>query len=163
MRGNPSAARSSLSTIVCLAPHATHRVGRWYGAEGDDEASGWDTDEWQSWDQDAATARFHAGAYVTRGHEEEAQAAATGHEEAQATATGHEEEAKGADGQLKEWPSTVMELTMTECVGARKKICRGSIPEPEKDLTSGKTLKAASKRARLCVISFYAFGFHSTA
>ena len=95
------------------------------------QVSGWDTDEWQSWDQDAATARFHAGAYVTRGHEEEAQAAATGHEEAQATATGHEEEAKGADGQLKEWPSTVMELTMTECVGARKKICRGSIPERE--------------------------------
>ena len=50
-----------------------------------------------------AGARFHAGAYVTRGHEEEAQAAATGHEEAQATATGHEEEAKGADGQLKEY------------------------------------------------------------
>ena len=39
MRGNPSATRPSLSSIVCLAPHAPHTVGRWYGAEGDDEAS----------------------------------------------------------------------------------------------------------------------------
>ncbi len=36
----------------------------WYGAEGDDEAYDWDTDEWQIWDQEAATERFHAGANV---------------------------------------------------------------------------------------------------
>ena len=35
-----------------------------YGAEGEDEVCDWDTDEWQIWDQEAATARFHAGANV---------------------------------------------------------------------------------------------------
>ena len=51
------------------------------GAENDDEAYDWDTDEWQSWDQEAATA--HDSMQVptsATGHEEEAQAAATGHE-----------------------------------------------------------------------------------
>ena len=61
------------------------------GAENDDEAYDWDTGEWQSWDQEAATA--HDSMQVptsATGHEEEAQAAATGHEEAQATATDQE-------------------------------------------------------------------------
>ena len=62
-----------------------------YGAEGDDEAYDCDTDEWHISDQDAGTA--HDSMQVptsATGHEEEAQAAATGHEEAQATATGQE-------------------------------------------------------------------------
>ena len=62
-----------------------------YGAEGDDEAYDWDTDEWQIWDQEPATA--HDSMQVptsATGHAEEAQAAAKGHEEAQATATGQE-------------------------------------------------------------------------
>ena len=61
------------------------------GAENDDEAYDWDTDEWQSWDQEAATA--HDSMQVptsATGHEEEALAAATGHEEAQATAKDQE-------------------------------------------------------------------------
>jgi hypothetical protein len=62
-----------------------------YGTEGDDEAYDWDTDEWQIWDQEAATA--HDSMQVptsATGNEEEAQAAATGHEEAQSMATGQE-------------------------------------------------------------------------
>ena len=62
-----------------------------YGAEGDDEAYNWDTDERQNSDQEAGTA--HDSMQVptsATGHEEEAQAAATGHEESQATATGQE-------------------------------------------------------------------------
>ena len=58
---------------------------------GDDEAYNWDTDERQISDQEAGTA--HDSMQVptsATGHEEEAQAAATGHEEAQATATGQE-------------------------------------------------------------------------
>ena len=68
-----------------------------YGAEGDDAAYDWDTDEWQIWDQEAATA--HDSMQVptsARGHEKEAKAAATGHEEARAAATGRVEEAKAA-------------------------------------------------------------------
>ena len=56
-----------------------------YGAEGDDEAYNWDTDERQISDQEAGTA--HDSMQVptsATGHEEEAQAAATGHEEAEA-------------------------------------------------------------------------------
>ena len=59
-----------------------------YGVDGDDEAYDWDTDEWQIWDQEAATA--HDSMQVptsATGNEEEAQAAATGHEQAQSTAT----------------------------------------------------------------------------
>ena len=61
------------------------------GAENADEAYDWDTDEWQFSDQEAATA--HDSMQVptsATGHEEEAQAAATGNEEAQSTATGQE-------------------------------------------------------------------------
>ena len=57
------------------------------GLENDDEAYDWDTNEWQSWDQELATA--HDSMQMpnsTTGHEEEPLAAATGHEEAQATA-----------------------------------------------------------------------------
>ena len=42
-----------------------------YGQEGDDEAYDWDTDEWQIWDQEAATA--HDSMQVST--------SATGHEE----------------------------------------------------------------------------------
>ena len=62
-----------------------------YGAEGDDEAYNWDTDERQISDQEAGTA--HDSMQVptsATGHEEEALAAATGHEEAQAMATSQE-------------------------------------------------------------------------
>ena len=74
-----------------------------YGAEGDDEAYNWDTDERQISDQEAGTA--HDSMQVptsATGHEEEAQAAATGHEEAQATATGQEKKTV-ATGATSNW------------------------------------------------------------
>ena len=67
------------------------------------------------------------------GHEEEAQAAATGHEEAQATATGHEEEAK-ANGQA-------LAEAQSSATGQRRKDDKHVVI----NLTSGKRFKAASK------------------
>ena len=63
------------------------------GAEGDDEAYDWVTDESQISDQEAAPAHdCMQGPTSARGHEEEAKAAATGHgqalPEAQSSATG---------------------------------------------------------------------------
>ena len=63
------------------------------GAEGDDEAYDWATDESQISDQEAAPAHdCMQGPTSARGHEEEAKAAATGHgqalPEAQSSATG---------------------------------------------------------------------------
>ena len=66
------------------------------GAEVDDEAYDWVTDESQISDQEAAPAHdCMQGPTSARGHEEEAKAAATGHEEAQATATGQEKKTAG--------------------------------------------------------------------
>ena len=62
-----------------------------YGAEGDDEAYKWDTDERQIQDEEAGTP--HDSMQVATsgtGHEEKAQAAASDHEEARGTAKGQE-------------------------------------------------------------------------
>ena len=81
-----------------------------YGAEGGEEAYNWDTDERQISDQEAGTAHDSMQVPTTAtGHEEEAQAAATGHEEAQATTTGQEKKsaATGDNAQaLAEAPSS---------------------------------------------------------
>ena len=80
-----------------------------HGAEGDDDAYDWDTDEWHIWNQEPATvhdsiqvpasATGHEEAWGAATGQEEAPTSATGHEEARAMATGHEEARASATGQ----------------------------------------------------------------
>ena len=85
-----------------------------YGAEGDDEAYNWDTDQRQISDQEAGIA--HDSMQVptsATGHEEEAQAAATSHEEAGATVTGQEKKPAAA-GDNDQAPSRLFSRTRRE-------------------------------------------------
>ena len=104
-----------------------------YGAEGDDEAYNWDTDERQISDQEAGTA--HDSMQVptsATGHEEEAQAAATGHEEAQATATGQEKKS-AATGDNEQ----ALAEAQSSATGQRRKDDKPLLDPPEIDDETG--------------------------